>query len=86
MTLTEIRKEYDKLRKEAKQYIGKTFYMNGSVIGLDGDYLFKVDDVDIQENCVQVLLYMPEEGFEDENPWIIEWIPIKAVEENARWV
>ncbi|ATF13510.1 hypothetical protein A616_16460 [Brevibacillus brevis X23] len=86
MKLTEVRSEYLKLRKAAKQYIGKQFKMDGSVIGLQGEYLFKIDEVDIVDDVVQVSYYSPEEGFEDESPWVLEWIPFKVLDENTRWI
>lgn len=85
MKLTEIRSEYLKLRKTAKRYIGKQFMMDGSVIGLSGEYLFKIDEVDIADEVVQVSYYSPEEGFEDESHWVLEFIPFQVLEDNARW-
>ncbi|WP_064199147.1 hypothetical protein [Brevibacillus brevis] len=85
MKLTEIRAEYLKLRKAAKQYISKQFTMDGSVIGLSGEYFFKIDEVDIVDDVAQVYYYSPEVGFEDESPWVLEFIPFKVLEENARW-
>lgn len=85
MKLTEIRTEFLKLRNIARSYIGRTFKMDGSIIGLQGEYLFKIDEMDIVYDVAQVSFYSPEEGFEEESPWVLEFIPFQVLEDNARW-
>ncbi|MGG1440863.1 hypothetical protein ABE354_02160 [Brevibacillus laterosporus] len=86
MALTQIHNEYKRLKKIVDTYRGRKFLIDGSVIGLNGEFKCKIMNIDVLEDSIEFTFYLPEEGYDEKDNWVVEWITISALEKNAKWI